>query len=594
MLKELEYPFDSQYLMRKKKSLRRQLLTEKDFCEKNIAILGGSTTSEIKDMLELFLLNYGIKPSFYESEYAQYWQDAMFDNDELMALKPDIIFIHTSNRNITAFPEPSDNVEEIDQLLKQQYEHFELMWNRLADIYHCPIIQNNFEYPYYRLMGNQDVCNIHGQVNFISRLNMKFNEYAQEHNNFFINDINYQSADYGLQKWSDPLFWHMYKYALCLDAIPTLAFNVANIIKSLLGKNKKAFALDLDNTLWGGIVGDDGVENLELGQETSMGQVYVEFQKYLKSMQKQGVILNVISKNEHQNAIAGINHPQMHLKQEDFIIIKANWEPKSENLIQIAEELTLLPESFVFVDDNPAEREIIRQHIPGAAVPKMEKVEHYIQAIDRAGFFEVTNFSKDDLKRNVMYKENVQRAKLQSSYTNYADYLLSLKMKAKIKSFEALYMSRIAQLTNKSNQFNLTTRRFTQEEIEQIASSEDYITLYGKLEDCFGDNGVVSLVIGKVNETNLDIVLWLMSCRVLKRDMEFAMMDSLVRKSLARGITQINGYYYPTAKNAMVKDFYAKQGFEKVSEDENGNRVWKLDVTKEYEKKNHVIQVEGE
>lgn len=593
-MRELEYPFDSQYLMRKKRSLRRELLTRTDLIEKNIAILGGSTTSEIKDMLELFLLNYGIKPSFYESEYAQYWQDAMFENEELAALKPDFIFIHTSNRNITAFPEPGDSIGEIDTLLRQQYEHFAVMWDRLTEVYHCPIIQNNFEYPYFRLMGNQDTSNAHGRTNFITRLNMKFNEYAQSHDNFFINDINYQAADYGLQKWSDPLFWHMYKYALCLDAIPTLAFNVANIIKSLLGKNKKAFALDLDNTLWGGIVGDDGVENLELGQETSMGQVYTEFQQYLKLMQKQGVILNIISKNEHENAMAGLNHPQMHLKPDDFIVTKANWEPKSMNLVQMAEELTLLPESFVFADDNPAEREIVRQQVPGTAVPEMEAVEHYIYAIDRAGYFEVTNFSKDDLKRNDMYKENAQRAKMQSSFTDYADYLLSLAMKAQIKPFEALYMSRIAQLTNKSNQFNLTTKRYTQEEIEQIAADKEHITLYGKLEDCFGDNGVVSLVIGKIDGTKLDIILWLMSCRVLKRDMEFAMMDSLVEQCQKRGITRINGYYYPTAKNAMVKDFYDKQGFEIVSEDDAGNRIWKLDISQGYDKKNHVIQVEGE
>lgn len=594
MIKELEYPFDSQYIMRKKKSLRRQLLTRTDLIEKKIAILGGSTTDEIQDMLELFLLNYGIKPTFYSSEYAQYWQDAMFENEELKALKPDLIFIHTSNRNITSFPELTDSAEEIDELLLQQYEHFSVMWDKLTGDYHCPIIQNNFEYPFYRLLGNQDTCNIHGRVNFITRLNMKFNEYAQTHENFFINDINYQAADYGLEKWSDPLFWHMYKYALCLDAIPTLAFNVANIMKSLLGKNKKALALDLDNTLWGGIVGDDGVENLELGQETSMGQVYSEFQQYLKQLQKQGIILNVISKNEKENAMAGLNHPQMHLKPDDFIVVKANWEPKSMNLVQMAEELTLLPESFVFVDDNPAEREIVKQQVPGAAVPQMEKVEHYITSIDRAGYFEVTNFSKDDLKRNDMYKENAKRSKQQAAFADYKDYLLSLKMKAEIKPFEALYMSRIAQLTNKSNQFNLTTRRYTQEEIEQIAADEDYITLYGKLEDCFGDNGVVSLAIGKIEGTKLNIILWLMSCRVLKRDMEFAMMDTLVSKCREKGVDTLYGYYYPTAKNAMVKDFYDKQGFEKVSVDENGNGVWKLEIAHGYEKKNHVISIEGE
>ena len=308
MRKELEYPFDSQCLLRKKKSLRRELLEQNNLMEKRVAILGGSTTSDIKDMLELFLLNYGIRPIFYESEYGQYWQDAMFPNAELEALAPDVIYIHTTNRNITAWPEPADSPEQVDALLEQEYGRFAAMWDKLRETYKCPIIQNNFEYPFFRLMGNQDASNIHGRVNFVTRLNMKFYEYAQTHDEFYIHDINYLAGDYGLEKWADQFFWHMYKYAMCLDVIPRVAFSVANIIKSLYGKNKKAFALDLDNTLWGGIVGDDGVENLALGQETSMGQAYTEFQAYLKELKKLGILLNVDSKNDHDNAIAGIKH----------------------------------------------------------------------------------------------------------------------------------------------------------------------------------------------------------------------------------------------------------------------------------------------
>ena len=587
----LQYPFDNQLLLRRRKLIRKELLTISDLIEKHIAILGGSTTHDIKDMLELFLLDQGIRPVFFESEYAQYWQDAMFGNPELTDLQPDIIFIHTSNRNITAFPELDNSAAEVDALLEQTLAHFTAMWDKLRKTYHCPIIQNNFEYPFYRLLGNQDASNFRGKTNFITRLNLKFYEYAQTHEQFYINDINYLSADYGLEKWSDPFYWHMYKYALCMDAIPRLAFSVSNIIKSLFGKNKKAFALDLDNTLWGGVVGDDGVENLELGQETSMGQVYSEFQQYLKAHKKLGVLLNVVSKNDHENAIAGLRHPDSVLIPEDFITIRANWEPKSLNLVQMAEELTLLPESFVFVDDNPAERAIVRQQVPGTAVPEAAEVEHYIQIIDRSGFFEVTNFSKDDLNRNEMYKENIARAQMQQSFANYEDYLLSLDMKATIKPFESLYMSRIAQLTNKSNQFNLTTRRYTQEEIERTTADPNYITLYGKLEDRFGDNGVVSVVIGQINGDRLDIILWLMSCRVLKRDMEFAMMDTLAEKARRMGIKKLVGYYYPTVKNSMVKNFYDLQGFTKTIEAQDGSTTWELDLSQEYTNKNNVIQI---
>lgn len=593
-MRELEYPFDPQYIMRKRKSLKRLLEETPCTVEKRIAILGGSTTHDIKDMLELFLLNYGIKPVFYESEYNRFWQDAVFGTPELDGFNPDIIFIHTSCRNIQNWPEPEDTADSVRALLENEYHRFERMWEAIREKFSCTLIQNNFEYPFFRLQGNRDATDYHGRVNYVTRLNVMFADYAGFHDGFFINDINYQSADYGLEKWSDPFYWHMYKYSLCLDAIPTLSFNVANIIKSLYGKNKKAFAVDLDNTLWGGIVGDDGVDNLEIGPETSMGQAYCEFQSYLKELKKRGIILNVISKNEYENASAGLNHPQMVLKPDDFISVRANWEPKSSNLISMAKELSLLPESFVFADDNPAEREIIRQQVPGTALPELNRVEHYIAAIDRAGYFETTSFSADDLKRNEMYKENIKRTELQNSFSDYNDYLLSLNMTAEIRPFEPLYMSRIAQLTNKSNQFNLTTKRYTKEEIEETASDERFITQYGSLKDCFGDNGVVAVAIGEKRDEELDIILWLMSCRVLKRDMEYAMMDELVRRALEKGIKRINGFYYPTAKNAMVRDFYKTQGFEKCAEDENGNTKWTVDICSGYENKNHVIKVNGE
>ncbi|MCR5667220.1 MAG: HAD-IIIC family phosphatase [Eubacterium sp.] len=592
-MKELKYPFKSAYIRRKKKSIKRNLLQKENLIEKKIAILGGSTTNEVKDMMELFLLDYGFKPSFYESEFGRYWEDAVFGNEELDEFKPDIVYIHTSVRNIIAFPEISEDEKAIEEKRNQQFQHMAEVWKSVSEKYHCVIIQNNFDYPYYRLMGNQDASNIHGRVNFVCELNRMIYEYAQSHEGFFINDINYQAAEFGLKEWANPQYWYMYKYAMCPDAMATVGFNVANIIKSVYGKNKKALAIDLDNTMWGGIVGDDGVENLKLGKEAPEGEVFDEFQHYLKELQKQGVLLNIISKNERENAIAGIHHPQMVLKEEDFISIKANWDPKSKNLVEMAGDIGILPESFVFVDDNPAEREIIRQQVPGAGIANLESPEQYISAIDGAGFFEVTTISKDDLERTSMYRKNSQRMELQKSFTNYKDYLASLKMKAVIKPFESVYMARIAQLTNKSNQFNLTTRRYSQEEIESIAADDRYITLYGSLEDCFGDNGVVSIVIGEIVDGHLDIILWLMSCRVLKRDMEYAVMDRLMHICKEKGISEVYGYYYPTAKNGMVKLFYDDQGFDQVSCDEDGNSVWKMQV-EQYEDKNDLIEVNAE
>ena len=297
------------------------------------------------------------------------------------------------------------------------------------------------------------------------------------------------------------------------------------------------------------------------------------------------------SKNNEETALSGLERADSVLKREDFVAFRANWEPKSHNLCATAEELKLLPESFVFVDDNPAEREIIRQEVPGAAVPKLTKVEDYIRVLDRSGFFEVTNFSEDDLKRNEMYLANEKRSIMQKNFSDYGDYLRSLEMKAEIGAFCPAYFSRIAQLTNKSNQFNLTTHRYSQSEIGQIAADPEYLTLYGRLEDKFGDNGVVSIMIGRKEKDALHIELWLMSCRVLKRDMEYAMMDALVKRCRDCGITQIYGYFYPTAKNAMVKDFYALQEFEKLEEDAEGNAKWIFRIPEQYALKNQVITV---
>ena len=592
-MKELEYPFDAGWILSNRRKIRKELLDSgASFTEKRIAVLGGSTTAGIVQALDLFLLNQGIRADFYESEYGKYYEDACFGNEKLESFRPDIIYIHTTGRNVAAYPSLTDSEQDIQALLDAEMQKYTAIWENLAQRYGCPVIQNNFEMPLYRLLGNRDASDPHGRVSFLSRLNEGFYSYARAHRNFYICDINYISADYGLKEWSDPFYWHMYKYALNVNAIPYLAFNAARIIKSLFGKNKKGFVLDLDNTLWGGIIGDDGPEHISIGPETPAGQVFSEFQQYLKAQKQLGVVLNIDSKNDEENALAGLKHPDSVLTPGDFIEIRANWEPKDRNFSEIADSLSLLPESLVFIDDNPAERHIIREQLPGVSAPEIGESHQYIVNIDRNGYFETTTLSEDDLKRNDMYRENAQRAKLQASFADYGEYLDSLEMKAEIRPFEPVYMARIAQLTNKSNQFNLTTRRYTQGEIEAIAEDPGHITLCGRLEDRFGDNGVVSVCIGRKDGGVCHIDLWLMSCRVLKRDMEFAMMDELVRRCRQDGIAEIRGYYYPTAKNAMVKEFYGTMGFDRISEDENGS-VWALPVSDAYKNRNKHIEVEA-
>lgn len=580
-----DYPLDTKILKRKKAAIKRELLQQSGLIEKKIAVLGGSTTNDVVDMLELFLLYYGIKPEFYQSEYGQYWQDAMFGSPELDEFQPDIIYIHTNWRNIESFPQMGDDEATVSTMLDAEYTRFTTMWDKLSETFNCPIIQNNFDRPNYRLMGNRDVWDYRGRSNYISRLNQKFYEYSQAHTAFYINDIDYLAADFGLAEWNNAKYWHMYK-SLNMDAIPYVAQSVANIIKSIYGRNKKVLALDLDNTLWGGIVGDDGVEGIKIGPEVPAGQVYAEFQSYCKDLKNIGVVLAVDSKNDEENALAGLNHPDGILRPEDFVDIKANWEPKDRNLAQMAQELTLGVDSFVFADDNPAEREIVSAQLPGVAVPAMDGAENYIKVLDHCGYFEVTNLSVEDMKKTDMYHAKAEASKAQAAFADYGEYLASLNMKATITGFEPIIVQRVAQLTNKSNQFNLTTLRCSEDDIRSMEESDNYICMAGKLVDKFADNGIVTVVAGEKTEVNsLDIKLWLMSCRVLKRGMEDLMMNQLVVRCKSAGITSIIGHYYPTAKNSMVKEFFADYGFELTSEDSEGNRTWTLNVADYIEKK---------
>lgn len=593
-MKELKYPFDAKKLIREKKRMKRELYMDSEgFVEKRIAVLGGSTTSDIVELLEIFLLSWGIRPVIYESEYNQYYRDGMFKNEALENFGPDIIYIHTTNRNIEVLPSLEESVEEIENNRRQEFQRFSGIWKHLEETYHCPIIQNNFEPPLYRLLGNRDAVDPHGATHYINELNREFCHYAREHKGFYICDINFLAADYGLRQWQSPFYWYMYGYAMHVFAIPYLSYNVASIIKSIFGKNKKGLVLDLDNTLWGGVIGDVGAENIDLGHENAASETYLEFQEYIKKQKQIGVLLNISSKNEECNALAGLRHPDSKLSPDDFVEIRANWEPKDRNVQEIADSLQIFADSLVFVDDNPAEREIVSAQLPGIAVPEMGTPQEYIQILDRAGYFEVTDLSEDDKNRNKMYQMNKLRRQQEATFSNYEDYLRSLEMRAVIRAFEPVYMSRIAQLTNKSNQFNLTTKRYTQEEIEAASHDETRITLYGKMEDKFGDNGVVSVVIGRCEGNACHVELWLMSCRVLKRGMEQAMMDALVEQCQGKGIEAVYGYYYPTAKNGMVKHFYDDMGFEKTASDESGNTVWRLDIASGYSRKNTIIKVEG-
>ncbi len=408
---------------------------------------------------------------------------------------------------------------------------------------------------------------------------------------FFINDIQYLSALVGIDNWFSETTWYAYKYCVDTPYIATLCHSISNIIKSIFGKNKKCVVTDLDNTLWGGIIGDDGPEGIVLGSETPTGMAYSAFQAYLKQLADIGVTLCVCSKNEEKNALAGFERSDTTLKRDDFLCFKANWDPKHLNIVDIAKQINIGTDAIVFTDDNPAEREIVSSHLSGVSVPEFVSPETYVKTLDRAGFFEVTALSDDDKARTQMYKDNLQRAEMEQSFGDYTDYLKSLEQHAEIAPFDEQYAERITQLINKTNQFNLTTKRYTASEVKAVMSDSGYITIYGRLVDKFGDNGIVTAIIAKVTGDTADIELWIMSCRTFKRHLEYAMFDALIEHCNKLGIKKITGHFYPTAKNLLVCDFYDKIGFGKVQEEENGNLHFEFTSLSDYNNLNEVIKI---
>ncbi|WP_395150545.1 HAD-IIIC family phosphatase [uncultured Allofournierella sp.] len=585
------YPLDTATILQKKRSLKRTLLEQPGLIEKKVALLSGSTIGEIKNILELFLLRQGIKPVFYEGGYGLFFENLVFDDGSLEAFAPDLIYIHTSVRNLKLWPNPGDGPEQVQQKLSAEYSRFEQAI-RAALGFGCPVICNNFDLPVYRVMGNREGSALEGRVHFVRQLNQQLASLVQASSNLYLNDLAYLQALHGMDRFSSQTAWYAYKYAVSIDCIPYLCQSIANITKSLFGKNKKALALDLDNTLWGGIVGDDGPEGIVLGSESPAGMAYSEFQSYLKELSSLGVLLNVCSKNQEEAALSGLARADSVLTREDFICFKANWEPKSHNVAAMAKELNILPESIVFVDDNPAEREIVRQELPGVAVPEMTCPEEYIAVLDRSGYFEVTTLSADDAKRSAMYRQNLERSQLEQSFGDYNDYLKSLDMHCQIGRFDAPHAERITQLINKTNQFNLTTRRYTAAEISALMENPDYLTLYGRLTDRFGDNGLVTAIIGHREGKVLDLELWIMSCRTFKRRLEHAMFDQLVAQAKAMGIETIIGHYYPTAKNLLVRDFYATIGFEQIAQDDEGNLTFAFTGLADYQPQCGVMEIE--
>jgi FkbH-like protein len=581
-------------LLLHRKRLSRELSKRPDLTDVRIAVLGGTTTNELVDFLEVLLLECGFRASFYQSEFGRYYEDAVLEPEKIAAFNPNLVYVHTCWRNIRSFPPVSCMEEQFDSCIQAELGRFREIWRSLGDAIGCQVVQNNFDLPPHLPLGNLEVVSTGGSARFIQELNRAFAAEVRQDKRLALQDLQGISARIGIERWADLERWFSYKLANSIEGTFALASSLAALVRATYGRTRKALVLDLDNTLWGGVIGDDGVDRIVIGRETPLGEAYTAFQEYCLSLRARGILLAVCSKNEDAIARSGFSHPDSVLKLEHFSAFKANWEPKHENIQAIARELNLMPDSFVFVDDNPAERAIVRAQIPGIAVPEVgTDVAGFASIIELKRYFETQSLGAEDLSRAALYEQNAARAGNEQKFANYGEYLDFLDMSAEIESFSTPYMDRIAQLTNKSNHFNLTTRRYTRAELDLLANDGKHITLYGKLSDRFGDNGLVSIILGRMDGRNLHLDLWLMSCRVLKRDMEMAMLDTIVARARSRGVNALIGYYLPTAKNGMVAEHYRNLGFERINKDETtGSSIWSLDLEHYQAQNRHIKTLE--
>ena len=384
----------------------------------------------------------------------------------------------------------------------------------------------------------------------------------------------------GISEWHDEALWHRSKQEIHPRVSHVYGDHVARLLAAIRGRSFKCLVLDLDNTLWGGVIGDDGLAGIVIGQGSAVGEAHLSFQRYALELSRRGVILAVCSKNDESTALEVFDrHPEMLLCRKDIACFIANWDDKATNLRRIAERLNIGTNSLVFADDNPFERNLIRQELPEVAVPELpEDPSFYAACIAAAGYFESLSITTEDEERSQQYQANAQREQLREAVTDMEAYLAGLRMELRCSPFDQVGLPRIVQLINKTNQFNLTTRRYTEAEIQGLLRDGATLHLQLRLVDRFGDNGIIALIIGKLAaDKSLLLDTWLMSCRVLGRQVESATLNVIVDRARQMGAGALVGHYRPTAKNAMVKEHYAKLGFE-LSSDIDGETTWRLDL----------------
>lgn len=563
------------------------------FSDIKVAVLGDCSIQFFVMALRALLLKNGVKADIYEGEYNGINMDILDEDSQLYKFAPDYVIILSDYRSIKNLPEVLADEKTVDEWVDSYANKIASLWDKIEmKLPGCHILQSNYVLPFERELGNLETNYYFSKQNVFKLLNIELIKNRRSY--VTIVDVEYLASYIGREKWYDEPAYMLNKMGYSMSYVGQISDLFARQIAALRGKTKKCLVLDLDNTIWGGVVGDDGYDGIQLDPNNAVGEAYLNFQRYVLNLKSRGVILAVCSKNELEIAKEPFEkNPNMLLKLDDIACFVANWEDKANNLGEIAKELNIGIDSLVFFDDNPAEREIVKMYQPDVWVVDVPTdPSDYVKQLDKESPFEWIQITKEDISRSSSYIENKRRNELEQSFTNYEEYLKALEMTGSVGEIDASDVERFSQLVNKSNQFNLRTQRYSEAVIENYRNEEDKKVLAVKLEDKFSKYGIISCIILEKRNDECFIDTWLMSCRVLKRGIEYLVFEKILEIAKEWNCSTVVGEYIPTAKNKMVKDFYDGLGFKECTGNkrkiEQGIKVYKCDSNITFEKKYYI------
>ena len=550
-----------------------------------VAILGDSATQFLNQAIRGLGYDKGFDLQIWEADFNQIELQVTDPNSELYEFEPEIIIIFQSSHKLLG----KYNKLKVDYQSNLAANEM----NFLANMVDTISSQSKAKIIYYNYTEIDDAVfgNYSGKIELsflyqLRKLNVELMHFASGVANFYLCDLSTIQNQLGKSNFFQTSVYINTEMVLSIDALPYVASRTIDIIAAMQGKFKKCVILDLDNTTWGGIIGDDGIENIQVGS-LGIGKAFSEFQYWIKKLKNRGIIVAVCSKNTESVAKEPFEkHPDMVLRLDDISVFIANWENKADNIRQIQSILNIGFDSMVFLDDNPFERNIVRENIPEITVPELpEDPSEYLEYLYTLNLFETISYSNEDTERTKLYQIEAQRATVQQKFTNEEDFLKSLDMVSLVESFNKFNKPRVAQLSQRSNQFNLRTVRYTDDDIDTLMTDVDTHTFAFTLEDKYGDNGLICVIILKTESAEtLFIDTWFMSCRVLKRGMEHFVLNTMVNFAQENGFSMLKGEYIPTAKNDMVKSHYENLGFHEV------DGFWELDVNNNGQKITYITK----